>query len=102
MARPRSAITPAQIQAEIARARREAEAQVKQLEARLREAQARENQRRGELISQYLTGPKGGDLRRVLRALVDARDLDLFALGPQVSALADVPTRAEGVASIAS
>lgn len=101
MARPKSATTPAQIQAEIARARRDAEAQVKQLEARLREAQARENQRRGELISQYLAGPKGGDLRRALRALVDSRDVDLFGFGPQTSALADVPTRAEGAASIA-
>ena len=101
MARPKSATTPAQIQAEIARARRDAEAQVKQLEARLREAQARENQRRGELISQYLAGPKGGELRRALRALVDARDVDLFGIGPQTSAFADVPTRAEGAASTA-
>jgi hypothetical protein len=102
MARPKSATTPAQIQAAIARARRDAEAQVKQLEVRLREAQARENQRRGELISQYLAGPKGGDLRRVLRALVDVRDVDLFGLGSQTSVLADVSTRAEGAASIAS
>jgi hypothetical protein len=78
MARPKSATTPAQIQAEIARARRDADAQVKQLEARLREAQARENHRRGELVSQYLAGPKGGELRRALHALVSIRKLSLI------------------------
>lgn len=80
MGRPRLAITSAEISAEIARLQNAAQAQVRQLEERRRAAQIRENERRGELIMSYLERASGADLRRVLGALVDPADRQLFAL----------------------
>ena len=80
MGRPKSPTTSAEISAQIARVQQETQAQVKQLEERRRTAEARENQRRGELIISYLAGPKGADLHRLLRSIVEPRHRPLFGL----------------------
>jgi hypothetical protein len=83
MGRPKLASTAAEISAQIARVQRETLAQVKQLEERRRTAEARENQRRGELIVSYLAGAKRADLRRILRSIVEKEDRQLFELQEQ-------------------
>ena len=81
MGRPKTPITSADISAEIARLQEESQARLRELEARRRAAQARENQRRGELIATYLCRADGADLRRVLFKLADKADRSLFVVG---------------------
>ena len=67
MGRPKTPTTSAELSVQIARVQQETQAQLKGLEERRRLATARENMRRGELVSSYLKGPKGIELRRILR-----------------------------------
>ena len=92
MGRPKSPATSAEFSARIARVQEETQAQVRQLEERRRAAEARENQRRGELISSYLAGPKASDLRQVLRLIVEQRDRQLFDLEEQRDHVATTTT----------
>ena len=83
MGRPKSPTTSAEIAAQIERVQHDSQAQVRQLEERQRVAEARENLRRGELILSYLREPKGAELRRILRSIVEPRDRQLFDLQEQ-------------------
>ena len=80
MPRSKSPSTSAEITAEIARLRRDSEAQLRQLEARRRELEARENQRRGEIIMEVLAGEVGNDLRTVLQRAVQRDSASLFGI----------------------
>ena len=81
MGRPKSTTSSADISAEIARLQEESQMRLRQLEERRRAAQARENQRRGELVAAYLSRPDGRDLRRMLLNLADPADQSLFVIG---------------------
>lgn len=85
MGRPKTPTTSAELSVQIARVQQETQAQLKGLEERRRLATARENMRRGELVRSYLKGPKGIELRRILRLIVEPRDHELFDLQEQQS-----------------
>lgn len=80
MGRPKTNRSSAEIEAQIARVQRERDDEVKRLDGIRREAQAVENRRRGELLTTYLGGPKGDDLRRILDAVAAPKDRPLFGL----------------------
>ena len=80
MGRPKNQLSSAEIEAQIARVQRERDDEVKRLDAKRRDAQGVENRRRGELLTGYLTGPKGDDLRRILDILAAPKDRALFGL----------------------
>ena len=80
MGRPKLAATAAELSAEIARVQSETQAQMRQLEERRRAAEARENQRRGELLKVYLARESGAELCRILRAIVEPEHRELFGL----------------------
>jgi DNA helicase IV len=94
MGRPKLPTTSAEISAQIARIQEESQAQVRQLEERRRVAEARENQRRGELLTGYLAGTRAADLRRILRSIVNPEDRELFGLereGPPDGGMTGAP-----------
>lgn len=80
MGRPKNHLSSAEIEAQIARVQRERDDEVKRLDAKRRDAQAVENRRRGELLTGYLAGPRGDDLRRILDTLATPKDRALFGL----------------------
>jgi hypothetical protein len=69
-----------QLDEEIARIQRESQAEVERLQEARREALAREDNRRGELLRQYLAGPHDDDLRRALDMISGQKDRALFGL----------------------
>ena len=80
MARPKLHRGSANLDAEIARIQRETEARLHELQAERREAEAREDRRRGEVVRTCLERPDADELRRVLAGIVGAKDRPLFGL----------------------
>jgi hypothetical protein len=54
--------------------------EIARLEGQRAQLEAAEHARRGELVRQYLGGPRGGQLREVLDPLVGPADRHLFGL----------------------
>ena len=79
MGRPKLATSAAEISAEISRVQQEARAHLRQLEERRRLAETRENERRGQLILNYLSGEHGTELRRILTQIAEPEDVMLFS-----------------------
>jgi hypothetical protein len=57
MARPKLRRNSIELDREIARIQRESQAEIERLQEARREAEVREDRRRGELLRQYLAGP---------------------------------------------
>jgi hypothetical protein len=60
--------------------------EIERLQQQRAQVEAAEHARRGELLRQYLDGPKGDDLRALLDPLVGPNDRHLFRLGPSTRA----------------
>lgn len=80
MPRPKLHRDSIELDEEIARIQRESQAEIERLQQARREAQAREDSRRGELLRQYLAGPHGDELRRALNMISGQKDRALFGL----------------------
>ena len=68
--------------------------EIERLQEQRAQLEAAEHTRRGELLRQFLNGPKGDAIRQVLDPLVTGGDRDLFGLPPaprRARALADAP-----------
>jgi hypothetical protein len=78
MARPKLHRNSAELDAEITRIQREAEAQLQRLLEERRDAEGREDRRRGEVIRACLTGAHAEEVRRVLALCVAPKDAALF------------------------
>lgn len=79
MGRPKLPTSSAEISAEISRVQQETQAHVRQLEERRRLAETRENERRGQLILDYLSGERGTELRHILTQIAEPEDVMLFS-----------------------
>lgn len=80
MARPKTHLSTAELDAQIAELRAARDAEVSALLDRRREAERAEHGRRGELLVSYLTGAHGPAIRTALMAAVAPRDRPLFGL----------------------
>ena len=56
--------------------------EIERLQEQRARIEAAEHTRRGELLRQFLNGPKGGAIRQMLDPLVTGSDRDLFGLPP--------------------
>jgi hypothetical protein len=68
--------------------------EIERLQEQRAQLEAAEHTRRGELLRQFLIGPKGDAIRQVLDPLVTGTDRDLFGLPPaprRVRTLGDAP-----------
>ena len=69
--------------------------EIERLQQQRAQLEATEHARRGELLRQYLDGPKGDDLRTLLDPFVGPSDRHLFGLAPTARA-----GRSKGVAGV--
>ena len=56
--------------------------EIERLQRQRAQIETAEHTRRGELVRQYLSGPKGDELRTLLEPLVGSADRHLFGLNP--------------------
>lgn len=69
------------------------EAQIRELEERRRAVEIAEDQRRGELVREYLAGGSGDALRSLLDPLIAPRDRYLFGMDRATSGRANEGTQ---------
>jgi hypothetical protein len=89
MTRPKTTLSSAALDAQIAEIQAARDAEIARLLERRREAEQAEHLRRGELLARYLAGPHGEAIRRALGPAVAPQHRALFALDRGADAAPD-------------